>query len=412
MYAYKRAVGINQLYPQGEELVDVGAVPTRDIATNYRSMTIVIFDGLYNREVALNLEDYRNEFKTFTGTLIEWLASKKTVTLKTSNALPGDEYRFVTCHDIQYRWFSLLPGNAHMGAEKQDRLSVGEAPDIRVIKTDRTAVDYEALIKRSLWTVNGHLTRGVTDGKCVYLLNAGRHYHVNDNIHVTNLNFNTVSTLNTYGIQEADIEFENTDGCIFLHVRCPVDLIGKTVWMSIGGRLYLADVVQMVSGRMLVIRTEKVDWFTKLFDSRDLIDLSTVFEPGSDAVEKDFFTRKSFWVSLLTDPSSFLIVLDNPNLQVTLKPISTYRYPFTYHTEEKRNIPLMLSNGLLPKFFTRKITNRRLRDIDIGTQKRYVNKTTGTGNGGELYHGAQSRFDPSVLNKGYLLYIRSVLQKD
>jgi len=129
-------------------------------------------------------------------------------------------------------------------------------------------------------------------------------------------------------------------------------------------------------------------------------------------VGKDFFQTEEFFLNLLTDRSSFLVVLDNPHLYSYTVPLVNYLYPFTYHTEETRDIPLLTGGGLLPKYFKRKIINRRLLDIDIGVQRLYVNKTTGIRNEGNLFHGFTNRFKPSELHQGYLLYIRGLIQGD
>ncbi|MDH1421295.1 hypothetical protein [Pseudomonas aeruginosa] len=413
MYIYKRAVGINQIFPRGEELVDISEMTTKELVATFCELKIVVKDGLYGRDVVIDLADYHNQFLLFDGVIQQWLDTQINVPLKTSNTLPGSEYRYVTAQDIQYKWFTLYPGDAKIANDRQEHLDVASAPDIRVIKTDRTAVDYNALVERGLWTINGgHLVRAVADDQAVYLLNGGKHFNVNDNIHVNYLNFNTLSKLKTYTFQETDIDFEDHDSYNFLHVRSPVSLRNKTVWMSIGGRLYLNDVVQVMSDRTLTLRTEKVDWFSALFISKSMIDLSRIIDPEREVVDKRFFSTESFWKTLLTDPSTFLIVLDNPNLYVSVEPITTYQYPFTYHTHETRPIPLMVSNGLIPKYFTRKIINRRLLDIDLGIQRKFLNKTTGITNGGNLYHGYTNRFEPSSLYNGYHLYIRSVIQED
>lgn len=411
MYTYKRAVGIARLLPRGEELLDISLLPTKVLPLNYTKLKIVIQDGLYGNEVTLDMENYQNEFSLFIGTIQEWLDLQASRPLKTSNVVPGSEYRYVQIHDIQYKGFTLYPGDARLSLDRQEHLDVASAPDIRVIKTDRTAVDYRALAERSLWTINGHLVRAVGDDNALYLLNAGKHFNVNDNIHVCSLNFNTVSKLKTYDFDKTAINFEGHDSYNFLHVKSPVSLKDKTVWMVIGGRLYLNDVAQPISEKTLVINTEKVDWFTRIFDSKELISLEGVIKKDREVVGKDFFKTKEFWEALITDPSTFLVVLDNPNLFVSLKPITTYHHPFTYHTEETKKIPLMTENGLLPKYFTRRIINRRLLDTDIGIKRKYLNKTTGVGNGGNLYHGHTNRFAPSKLHAGYLLYIRSVIQK-
>lgn len=410
MYTYKRAVGVNQLIPRGEELLDISAVPTKELFGLYSVLTVVVTDELAQRDVAIDASVYFNEFSVFVGTIQQWLDTKSSVVLKTSNTLPGTEYRFVTTHDIQYKWFTLYPGDARIAEDRQALLNKNSARDIRVIKTDRTAVDYKALVNRSLWLINGHLVRAVEGDNSIYLIHAGRHYNVDDNAHVNCLNFNTVSTLKTYPVEESAINFEDHETYRHLRLKTPVSLKGKTVWMSIGGRLCLPDVVEENGYFGVTIRTEKIDWFSQVFDSKALIDLSSIIDSERQVVGKDFFNTPAFFKALMTDPSTFFIVLDNPHLYVSVEPIAGYSYPFTYHTEELKQVPLMLGNGLLPKYNVRKIINRRLLDIDIGNQKRYLNQKTGVNNEGDLFHGFTNRFSPSTLYKGYLLYIRGLIQ--
>ena len=412
MYTYKRAVGINRLDPKGEELLDISAILTKDLFTNFENLIIVITDGLTFQDVALEAIVYRNEMTTFTGTIQAWLTARATVPLKTSNVLPGTEYRYVTQHDIQYKWFSLKPGNALMGDDKQDLLTTSNAPDIRVTKTDGTNVDYSKLVNRCLWNINGHLTRAVLGDECIYLLNAGKHFRVDDNVHINCMNFNTVSNLKTYPLTAANLKIEEFPTYNFVHIKSPVSLKGKTVWMSIGGRLYFNDVVQVNSDNSIAINTEKVDWFSRVFDSKQLIDLSSVIDLEREVVPADFFSTADFFTKLLTDLSSFLIVLDNPHLYVEAKPLVVYQYPYTYHTEETRPLPFMTGGGIFPKYFTRQIINRRLLDIDIGVQRKYVNETTSTQNEGDLYHGYTNRYVPCNLHEGYFLYIRGLIQQD
>lgn len=411
MYTYKQAIGINRLTPRGEELLDISSIQTRTLYSLFDNLRIIITDTLIERDVLLDSTAYQNDLVGFNGTIQQWLDTKATVALKVSNTIPGLEYRFVTTHDIQYRGFSLRPGDVNRGDDAQDLLTAGQAPDIRVVRTDNTDVDWDKLLSRSLWVMNGHLVKAVKGTRCLYLLGAGKHFNVDDNIHVNCLNFNTVSSLKTHDIKEEAIKFENKDTYRFLHVKSPVSLKGKTVWMSIGGRLYLNDVVQANSENSVSIRTEKVDWFSAIFDSKKLIDLSSVIDKDRNTTDGQFFNTESFFKKLLTDKSSFFIILDNPYLYTSLEPLTTYQYPFTYHTEETRPIPLITGHGLIPKYFTRKIINRRLLDIDIGIQKLYVNKTTGLHNEGGLYHDATNRFSPSRLSKGYHLYIRGLIQE-
>lgn len=410
MYTYQRAVGVSRRAPQGEELIDISNLACNKLFTEYSRLIIVVTDSLANRQVAIDLQNYYVELGTYSGKIQAWLNTKSTTVLVTSNTLPGDRYRFVTTHDMQYKGFSLKPGNAALGDNWQDSLTTADAPDIRVVKTDNTDVKFDEMVKRGLFTINGHLVRAVAGNRCVYLLNAGKHFNVHDNIHVNYLNFNTVSTLQTYPIAAADIDFKEVNGLPFLHVKSPVNMTGKTCLMSIGGRLYLNDVAAPTGDTTFAIKINKVDWFSAIFDSKELIDLSGVIDRERMVVPKNFFRTKEFFTNLLTDKSSFIIVLDNQYIDIQVKPMVSYLYPFTYHTEETKQLPILTGNGLLPKYFTRRIINRRLLDIDIGVQKLYVNKTVGTQNGGDLLHGFKSKYTPSRLHPGYLLYIRAIIQ--
>lgn len=411
MYTYKRAVGISLLNPKGEELLDISAVPTSQLFTLYSNLIVVVTDAYGAQDVAIDLQTYQSELSLYQGTIQQWLNTKATTPLKTSNTLPGTEYRFATMHDIREEWFTPLPGDALQGDDRQASMDKEWAPDIRIVKTDNSDVDFDALVTRGLFFINGHATRAVKGTRCAYLLNAGKHFRVYDNMHIGYMNLNTVSKLKTYALSAANIKFDSFETYNFLHYKSPVSLKGKTVWMSIGGRLYFNDVIQVKGNKGITIRTEKVDWFTRTFDSKDLIDLSSVIDKDRQVVGADFFSTETFFKALLTDPSSFLIVLDNPHLYIEVKPLTAYRYPYTYHTEETRRIPL-LTGGLLPKYFTRRIINRRLLDISIGVQRRYLNDTTGVKNEGNLFHGYTNRFKPNELFKGFHLYIRGLIQED
>lgn len=412
MYSYKRAVGVSRRSPKGDELLNIAGIPCNTLFTEYSRLLIVALDGYTNKDVAIDLQYYLVDLGAFSGDIQAWLDTKATTPLKTEAKLPGDRYRFVTTNDIQYKGFSLLPGNALTGDDSQDMYTTADAPDIRVVKTDNSEVDFDALVTRGLWAINGHLTRAVKGNRCLYLLNAGKHFNVDDNIHVNYLNFNTVSKLTTRPIAAGDIKFEIIDGVKYLHISSKTSLKDKTVWMSIGGRLYQNDVVQPRGNASFAIKINKVDWFSAIFDSKQLIDLSSVIDGERTVVGADFFSTEEFFTKLFTDISSFMIILDNPRIYSSLVPLVNYLYPFTYHTEETKQIPLLTGNGLLPKYYVRRIINRRLLDIDIGVQRVYANKTTGIHNEGNLYHGFTNRHDPSKLHSGYLLYIRAIAQGD
>lgn len=408
MYIYKRAVGINLVLPKGEEPLDIAEIPVNQLSTKFSDLLIIMLDGIANTEVVLKAEDYTNDFTGYVGTIQDWLDSNSDIQLVTSNQIPSDKFNYVTTHDIEYLGFTLVPGDARLATDRQDFLNVTGARDIRVVKVGTKGFNYKQLYENTLWTINGHLVKSILGEDAIYLVNAGRHFNINDNIHVNCLNFNLVSRVETHSIKEDNIRITKNGSAINVHYKHNQSLRDKTVWLSIGGRLFKDDLIETRSDNSLSIRTDLVDWFSLIFDSKDLIDLSSVIEQDREVVGSDFFSTEEFLLNLLTDNSSFVIVLDNPKVFTETVPIVTYQYPFTFETNETKPIPLITGNGLLPKYSTRVLLNRRLLDIDIGVKKKYVNKTSGVGNGGDLFHGYTNRVRPSNLHKGYLLYIRGL----
>lgn len=411
MYLYKDAVGVRNVSPKGQEFIDISEMPLGELPVIFSELVIILHDQIADREVSIKLEDYRNEFAVTKQFIQEWLDESPNRPLKTSNHVPKNKPVLVTMHDIQYEWFELLPGHADLGEGVQDELTVSGARDIRVRKVNRDNFDHSKLNESVLWTINGHMVRGVVGKDSVYLINASKHFKVYDNIHVGCMNFNTLAKVKTTPIKKEDIRVVNELGSIRVHIRTNESLENKTVWGSIGGRLYFKDVLVRTGEKSLVLKIRNVDWASRLFDSKQYIDLSNIVDKERSVIPKEFFETEEFFTKLLTDLSSFLIIIDDPHIHVDIKPLTVYRYPFTYHTHETRPLPLITGDGMLPKYFTRQIINRRLLDIDLKIQRKYVNETTGVHNEGNLHHDFTNRYEPSHYHTGYLMYIRGLAKE-
>lgn len=409
MYEFVRSIIRYNQGPSGLQPLDISTLPLNTFYKYFKEVIIVIKDSLYNETVSIKFTDYYSEFGAYSGVIADWLKTKKDTPLKVYEEYPKDVYRTVTLHDIQYEWFSLLPGNANGHERDQDLIALADAPDIRVRKTNGSFVDYPKLNKSTLWLMNNHFVRNVADEKDVYLINAGKHYQVNSNTHVCAMNFSGIGEIETFGIKSEDVHYVKEGSAQHLKVKCKGDFKNKTVWMVIGGRLYMNDIINVSDDNAVLVNINKVDWFDKIFTSRAFIDLTSVIDQEVATVNKDFFNNEDFFMRLLTDLSSFFVLIDNPNLVVNHVPVGNYNFPFTYHTERKEKLPLLLSNGLIPKYFYRKHVDRRLLDIDAGLHKRYLFHTTGINNGA-VQHEAVNLGFPERYNRGYFLEIKALLQ--
>jgi len=409
MYTFKRSIIRYVTGPMGLIPFDVSAIPLNAFYKYFKEAIIVLEDSLYKNTVSIKYTDYQAAFSAYAGTIQQWLNDHQADVLKTYDEFPKDVYRTVTLHDIQYEWFSLLPGNVAMSSRDQDLININDAPDIRVKKTNHSQVDYADLQKSTLWLMNNHVVRSTADDSNIYLVGAGKHFKVNSNTHVCCMNFKGIGEIHQSPITNDDISYVVDGSSRHLKVRYKETLKDKTVWMVIGGRLYMSDVIAQTDDNAVMVNITKVDWFDKIFTSRGWLDLSRVLKPDVVAVGPEFFETEEFFRNLLTDVSSFFVVIDNPNLVVTHIPVGEYHFPFTYYTERKDKLPLLLSNGLMPKYSLRKHVDKRLLDIDAGLHKRFTFHSSGLNNGG-LYHGVVNLGFSERYNRGYLLEIKALLQ--
>lgn len=408
---YRRAFGVylNSKITQ-MVVLDISNMQLLNVSKYFQKLSVVVFDSFYNKEVAIDLFRYLSEMEGNELTIQQWLDTKNNVPLVTSDEFPDGQYLFASYSDIQYKGFSLFPGDASKSKGEQSLLLAPNARDIRVQRTDGDMINYSDLVNKCLWTINGHMVRAVNDDEQVYLLGAGKHYRVNDNIHVGCINFNYITDLSTPHLTDEMLDIDIKYDTVSIHITVPdQELDNKKIWMSLGGRLLFDGVISKVGGNVVKLDLSRIDLVNRIFESLNYIDLEPVISKERVVIDADFYKSESNLRKLLTHMSSFLIILDNPYMNVQVTPVRTYQYPYTYYTEDTYPHPMMLQSGLIPKYFTRKLGHNKLMDIDLGCLPKYLIDTTGINNEGNLYHNKVSRAEPYTLNQGYLLKIKAMV---
>lgn len=390
---------------------DISAMALRDVSKIFQRLSVVFYDNYYKKELSLDLFRYLNEMDNSDLTIQQWLDTKNKVVLTTSDYVPSGTYVSATYSDITYRNFKLLPGDIRKSEGDQNLLNVSKAVDIRVVKNDIAQIDYVKLKDKTLWTINGHFVRAVADQKYLYLLGAGKHFKVNDNIHVGCINFNKLSDVKTLPIVVDDLEFDVTGQTPKIHIKLAESAIGKKVWLSLAGRLLFDGIVRKTGDRVLTVDLTKYDLVNRIFRSQDFIDLGGVMDKERTVIPKDYYLNQGVLTKLFTDISTFVIILDNPYINVTCEKLIRYNHPFTYLTSETEKLPLLLANGLIAKYFTRKSRHDRLLDVDLGAVTRYLNDSTGSGYG-DVFHKQVSSASPADVVNGYLLKIQAMVETD
>lgn len=406
---YKRAYGV-YLESAITQIIflDIATMPLRNISTYFQKLSVVVFDHYYQKELSIDLFRYLNEMVDNDSTIQQWLDTKNHTVLTTSEFIPKITLINASYSDITYRNFKLYPGDVRKSQGDQNLLTVSKAVDIRVIKNDVEKVDYRVLKNKTLWSINGHLVRAVADDHCLYLLGAGRHYKVDDNIHVGCINFNLISDVNTVPITTSDLSLDVSGENPKIHISLPADSAGKKVWLSLAGRLLFEGTVKRTGDTVLSVDLTRYDLVNRIFRSQDFIDLGDIIGDKRTVIPKDYYRNEAVLTALFTHISSFLIIFDNPHINVTREKLVRYNHPYTYFTSEKEKLPMVLANGLIPKYFIRKYRHDRLLDIDLGAVTKFINDTTGLGYG-DLFYKQVSSAEPSSPVNAYLLKIQAIV---
>ena len=410
MYTYQRAAGIYSYGPNGPQFVDISQYKAKSLMENFVKLNAIITNSFYpNSLYNIDLFDYYNELIIFEGTFQDWLDTKSDVVLKvsTKNLFKG-EYKYATFIDLQEYGFVLKPGDTSLGDDMQDRLTISNAPDIRLWKGEK--LDYKRISENALITINGHFTRVVPGSQSMYILNGSKHFKVNDNIHIGAIDFTGVSSLKTMAIRNDQILFDEDNGGLHVRILFDEPIIKKKVWFVLAGKLYTEDVVKIIADNQVSIRLGNTHWARSLFDSQDFINLEPLISKETEVIHKSNVSTKSFFYDLLTHSTSFAVVFDNPYISSEVEPLVAMQYPASFLSpSNKIRHPFMLKNGMFPCYLTRDVGDDMLIDIDIFYTRNYLADTTGYNNGGDLFHKVIGRFEPVDLPRGQFFKIKSLV---
>ena len=134
-----------------------------------------------------------------------------------------------------------------------------------------------------------------------------------------------------------------------------LDLTGKTVWLSIGGHLmYLNRDYTVMNRKSIALDWNKFNFKHKYLNSRGRLNLSTVdlamglVDGGSGILSQQSLNTDEVIRAYLELPQSFIIVFDNPTIDVDLRRIEDMSLPGKYMVKDEPHLMYMNEEGRLP----------------------------------------------------------------
>lgn len=405
MYTYKYAVGRYKNYRPGYHNVDLTGVSVADLEQLFDILYIAVHDGLYDIDVAIKLEDYKLEFAQNPSMNIDqWLTSQNGNNLKLSDIYPGDKYRYVKLERFFTYGYFHYPADLNLAKDRQDQLTSDAAPDIRVAHYRYQNIDYNNINDYCLWSYNGCMVRGVGRSDGVYLMGAGKDYIQNrEDVRLGAMNFQKLGKVKTLPIT-ADKLAEVVAGTVKHWEYQPgddVDMANKTIWLVVNGQLLVdPDIVYRVADDRLVFNLASFDVTRHHLQYGKYVRTPTL----TNLTKFDVYKKEALLMH-----NSFVILIDNPSLGLDVTPLTTFRFPNAFHTENRFQHPLLLESGMLPVPYIRSYgIKQRLLNHDVRVYNYYPQMSTGTGDGNVVFNPAINQGNPGHLMKGYQLQIHGI----
>lgn len=409
MYLYRRCIGAYQDDLVGLQPLKIENAKLSSVVANTRTLYVTVWDAILLREVTVDMNEYRDETIAFKGNIQDWLDKKVRTPLKLFTGVIGEDFYYVRMEDMQMMGYLMLPGNKDLAEGRQQMVTNAGATDVRLKHMTVATPDYRGFCETTLFTYNGYFIRahGRDDG--IYLDGAGRNFQVDDSGHVGALDFKGISKVETLPFKAEELDIDGAQHSVLITVDR--DILDETVWFVIAGKLICGSpAIQKVGMNSLRLDLRVLDLGRLLIQGAKHIDLDNIAGCNSGIVEAVQLERSSVIEELLLNFNSFMVFLSNPYMGVDISPLERYTFPTTFATEDPFHHPVMLSNGRFPTYRHREGAGRRLLDFDVRLQEISIDYSTGTENGGDLYHDKVNWYKPHTLIEAYHFKIFSIFK--
>lgn len=409
MYLYRRSIGAYKGSLAGLQPLKIENAKLSSVMEKTRALFITVWDGLLLREITIDMTVYRSEALYFTGTIQDWLDTKERQPLEVYLGKMGETYHYARMEDMQMAGYTLLPGRADFAAGRQEKITSSGAVDLLVKHRTASSPDYRKFNKTTLFTYNGYFIRSIARPDGFYLLGGGRNFHIDDTGHVGAIDFKGITSVETepFEIEQLDVDEKGRS----VLVTVDREILEETVWFVIAGKLVCGSpAITKVGHNSLRLDLRVLDLGRLLIKGAKHIDLDNIANCRSGVVEAELLERPDVIKELLTNINSFIIYMSNPYMGVEVVPLEKYTFPTTFATEDKFHHPVMLSDGRFPTYRHRLGAGRRLLDFDVRYIEISTDYSTGSDNGGGLFHDKINQYDRHRSVEAYHFKIYSIFK--
>ena len=307
----------------------------------------------YNKEKGvIVLDDYFPDMDR-TNTIPEWLTSIGDKRLEYKNVKVTLSKKGLLYHEVLSNHFKVIP--VAKGKLSDDDLSRKENYDDLFITKE--GVDPIDLQKHVLFTVNGFLHQTDANSKGLWVTDGYKTIKRRKKHCIGAISFENLGSIRQIDINESMISKLNDR--VDLYSECIIDIgedvSDKTIILVIGGYMHVLDfdVFTMISSSAIKIRFKNVPLLERVHASADDLDVADLFfhkKYGErNVILKDIYSD-DFIKSYLSHSTSFIVLLDNPEIFKEITYPQQRNIPNNYLMDTKPVLPMMTRLGKFEEY--------------------------------------------------------------
>lgn len=323
----------------------------------YLKIYLELSNPVLPNNVYVDLDDVRDDWVTWAGTLADKLLNNADKTLPTIANIPSTKLRYARYQDGFRAGYKV--DLVDMGNERPTSYPKSLLKDLKVWRPQHNA-NMALLDQYCLVSVNGLIHDTDTDDQYLYVRDGGKSHN-----HSRHNQLGIWSFMDVGRIQRVRINPDNiramSDGTLKdrVYIDVPeVDLDGKSYLLILGGYVVLPDGRGFMRNgeHQFSLDLKSLPYEERLHESSNYIRLDSLpLERLSN--DPQTFTLDSMWSNAtisayLTLSQSFLVVIDSPNLMFEYQYVRTTGLPGSLVSHVEPKYPLMVGYGKFAEYWT------------------------------------------------------------
>ena len=355
MYVIVNAYAKTRTLPNEWLVVDLTKLKLKDVYRLYKECYVNLTNSLLgDTKLLLDLNKLKTKLLNSEDTLVAYIAKLGKNSLPTTKGNISLINRYAKYVDGFRAGYKFQPVSYNKAIDAN--IPLGDRESLWCTKT---GVDGRTVVEQCMVAVNGYWHYLDANKNGFWVLEAmASQQHCKLNL-IGLLSFKDLGKLSYVKFSSKDLFSLDSEGYKnVVGIKTKVKLDNKTLILVIGGYMHILDskVFYQYNDNSILIHLDNLPLLERYQESSQYLNLDYLpFERSSknpNLVNKaDFFSDTNL-VALLTGPHSFLVVLDNPDIQVTRTVIRTPPTPQLAISWTEPNYPLIQGVGKVANYWS------------------------------------------------------------